>query len=166
MAPASDSFHLIESRELAVDENSKQTVSLLNEIGGVIDTLRSFGYSLYLKTRAHSWGNPHTLALGGTGSERGLVLGTWISLDATRERTLIFGLNIGWTASHWLVKSYIDDQDGDRELITNNLWSSPDFTATTIEAAIQHLRTALAALVASVNDGRVAECIASIQPRE
>jgi hypothetical protein len=151
---------------LAVDEHSQQIVKLLNELGAAIDALRSFGYGLYLKTRAHSWGNPHSLSLVSNGTKGRVGLGTSVSLDSTRARALVFGTGVKWTPSDWQIQSYVDDEDGDRDLITINLWSSTEYTATTIEDAVHQIQKAIGELIASVNEPRVAASIASIEPRK
>jgi hypothetical protein len=159
-----------------MDTDSQNTMLVLNTLASAVDRLQSFGYALYLETKARSWIQPRSITVSGKGFQishnhltqrfdRALILGCSIQRDATKERSIIFSLLLAWNPTHWFIQSSVEDEDMNRDTITHFLWESPEYQATTITGAIQAIDQALTNLMASVTDERVAASMATIEPR-
>jgi len=147
-----------------MDAASKHVVIVLEALAKTERQLQSFGYRLYLDTRARSWTQPRGITLS-DGDMPGLLLGFAIWRDSSGERSIIFSISIGFSSTHWSVRSFVDDEDGERDQITRELWESPEFKATTLEELVESLEQSLHALTSSVDQQAVREYLAIIERR-
>lgn len=149
-----------------MDLGSKEVVKALDAFTDLRAQLSSLGYKLYLETKAQCWTQPHSLAFCRKGyfpdTDPALMLGFGVAGDRTGNRSIIFSILVGWNTSRWSVQASVEDEDGSRESITDLLWESPDYEATTIDGLVDALQTALRALTSSVGDQRVATYLSSI----
>jgi|SaaInlStandDraft_4_1057021.scaffolds.fasta_scaffold129560_1 hypothetical protein len=112
-----------------MDIQSQNTVLLLNALAKTTDQLSTFGYNLYLKTKAYSWKQPRTVHVSGEGFritqnqqsqqfERALSFGFSINCDSIKERVIIFSLLVAWNSTNWFIQSFVEEEDNSREVIT------------------------------------------------
>jgi len=151
-----------------MDAASEHMVVAFEALAQVEHNLRSFGYKLYLETKARSWIQPRGLAFCRKGHAPGLpalIMGFAIHRDATGERAVVFSVLIAWDATHWSVQSFVEDEDGTREVITDELWQSQEYTASTLAELFKSVEDSVAALMSSARDGRVAAMLDSITRR-
>jgi hypothetical protein len=148
-----------------MDEASRQTVALLNALIAVMQDLGNFGYDLFVKTRAYTVLAPvGQTFISDAGGKKHIAFGCSLIRDESHRRTITFLVEIHWTASQWLIKSWAESQDIPPNPIQTRLWSSPEYSATTIDEVIHFVQKAVRELIASAEDKRVAECLATIVP--
>jgi hypothetical protein len=151
-----------------MDVGSQHVVMALDALASALDQLRSFGYGLYLETKARSWTQPRSLSFCGKGhapAEPALTLGFAIWRDGTGDRSIVFSIVVAWNTSHWSVQSSVEDEDVSRDVITDVLWESPEYQATTLEELVGSLQRAVHALLSSARDQRIAANLATIERR-
>jgi hypothetical protein len=92
-----------------------------------------------------------------------LQLGVAIYRDGSGARAIIFSVSVTWDKSHWSVQSQIDDEDGLRDPVTDVLWESPEYQATTLQELVATLDRAVGEAMSSANDQRVTGYLATIE---
>ena len=152
---------------LVMDRASEYVTAAFGALERITDELSSFGYRLYLETKARSWTQRRGFTFCGKGSLAmpGVIMGFDIHCGATGERAIVFSILVAWDAAHWSVQSCVDDEDMARDDITDKLWESPEYTAETFDGLLASLDKAVATLMASVNEDRVARILATVVPR-
>jgi hypothetical protein len=152
-----------------MDAGSKDLAKALDAFAQLCDQLRSFGYKLYVEHRARSWTQPRSVMFyrKGTQPDTQPAMGVGFAIwgDRTGRRSITFGIGVGWNGARWSVQASVEDEDGWREPITELLWESEEYEATTVDELIESLQLALQALTSSVNDPRVSAYLASIERR-
>src|ERR1700687_4082522 len=141
-----------------MDVGGQHVVLALDAFRKAVDQLRSFGSGLYLELRARSWTHTPSLSFCGKGYDPvkdALTLGFAIQSDAAGDRSVVFYILVAWDASHWSIQSFVEDEDVTRELITDVLWESQEYKATTLDELAESLQKSVHALVSSVLDQRV-----------
>lgn len=146
-----------------MDVASQQVVTALDALKSVSNQLGAFGYGLYRETRAKSWTPPRGITFCGKGHRPALTHGFAIWCDDSGNRSIIFSMMVAWDSNHWSVHSIVEDEDTDRDEITDVLWESEEYKATTLEELVGLLQTAADALVSSAGDERVAAHLATIE---
>jgi hypothetical protein len=152
-----------------MDLGSQNVVVALNALRGTLDELRSFGYKLFLQTKAHGWTQPGSaVSFCGKGhapAEPALTFGFAIWRDGNADCSIIFSILVAWNSRRWSVQSSVEDEDGSRDVITDTLWESPEYEATTLGGLVGSLQRAVNALTSSVHEQRVAAYLAAIERR-
>ncbi len=153
-----------------MDAASVHVVTALESIGRVQSQLQSFGYRLYLQTKAVSWTQPTSLHFfydrGHPYRALGFCFGFCILRDSSRDRGIGFEFEVSWDTQGWSVQSNVSDEDETREGVPSELlWQSAKYQATTLAELLESLQKAVDAQVASLNDARVASYLACIEPR-
>src|SRR5262245_21036480 len=138
-----------------MDMASQHVAAGPGALSGAIDRLRSFGYSLYLETKATGWTQPRGLTFCGKGyapSMPAVTMGFAIHRDDTGEKAVIFSILVAWDPAHWSVQSFVEDEDGTRDEITHDLWESPEYTSATLGEMVKSLDEAAGLLISSAKD--------------
>jgi hypothetical protein len=148
-----------------MDTGSQHLLMAFEALIAAQDQLRSFGYRLYLDTKARSWTQPKSITLyrGHPHDRPDLHLGLAIWRDRSGERSVSFTVSVNWDENHWSVQSCVENEDVLRDTITDTLWESPAYRATTLEDLVAMLERAVHELTSSIHDLRVAACLATIQ---
>ena len=114
-----------------MENDSQNVILVLNALATTVDQLQSFGYKLYLQTKAASWSQRRSVVVSGQGFiwyerrfDRGLSLGFGLQADATGNRSIIFSIVFAWDSARWFVQSCVEDEDATRENMTEDLWLS------------------------------------------
>jgi hypothetical protein len=150
---------------VAMDVASQHVAAGLEALARIEGKLRSFGYRLYLETKAKSWTQPRDLTFCGKGdapSIPAVTMGFAIHRDDTGERAVIFSILVAWDAARWSVQSFVEDEDGTRDEITRGLWESPEYTGETLDELLASIEKSVDALISSTHDHRVAAILATI----
>ena len=147
-----------------MDESSQKTVAFLDAISAAIEQLAGLGDGLFRKTRPYTALLPGRTMLVGVGDFKSIRFGCGLFRDESMNRSINFGVVIRWTASEWLIQSLATADDVPPNPIQTSLWSSPEYSATTIDDAVRLLQAAVRELIASADEPRVAECLATIVP--
>jgi hypothetical protein len=159
-----------------MDTGSQHVLLALNALANAVDELQSFGYGLYLKSKARSWTQPRGVSFSGKGFqtiqshesrqfERALTLGCAIQRDGTGDRSIVFSVLVAWNASHWSIQASVEDEDLTRDTITEALWESSEFKATTLDELVESIQNSVRALISSPRNERVAASLATIEQR-
>ncbi len=150
-----------------MDAGAQYLVVTLKALLAAQDRLRSFGYRLYLDTKARSWTQPQSITLhkGHPADGPALLLGFAIWRDSSGERSVIFTVSVAWDEGHWSIQSCVEDEDGSRDPITEALWESPAYRVKTLEDLVATLDRVVGELISSVSDQRVAASLATIERR-
>jgi hypothetical protein len=151
-----------------MDAASQHVTTALAALARTQDRLRSFGYALYLKTKAAGWTQPRGLAFCGKGyapPTPAVTMGFAIHRDRAGERAVIFSVLVAWDAAHWSVQSFVEDEDITREEITDGLWESPEFRAGTLDELVSSLERCVDALMDSAEHSRVAAALPTVARR-
>jgi hypothetical protein len=156
-----------------MDVGSQQVLIALNALANAVDELGTFGYGLYLESKARSWTQPRGVSFCARGVsfsgkglfERALTLGCAIQCDGSGDRSIEFSVLVAWNSSHWSIQASVEDEDLTRDTITELLWESSEYTATTLDELVEALQTSVQALISSTHDERVAAILATIERR-
>jgi hypothetical protein len=151
-----------------MDAASQHVTTGLGALARTLDKLRSFGYALYLETKATGWTQPRGLTFCGKGyapSMPAVTMGFAIHRDDTGERSLIFSILVAWDTTHWSIQSFVEDEDGTRDEITNGLWESAECSGSTLDEFVASLEQSVHALMSSTQDQRVAAMLATVARR-
>lgn len=151
-----------------MDAASQHVTAGLGALARTVDGLRSFGYALYLETKATGWTQPRGLTFGRKGhapSMPAVTMGFAIHRDDTGQRAVIFSILVAWDATHWSVQSFVEDEDGTRDEMTNGLWESPEYRGVTLDEFVASLEQSVDGLMASTRDQRVAAMLATVARR-
>ena len=151
-----------------MDVASRHLSMGLEALAQVEAKLRSFGYALYLETKATAWTQPHGLAFCGICDPNlipAVTLGFAIHRDETHERAIVFSILVAWNAAGWSIQSEVEDEDGTREEITRGLWESPKYECATLDEFMACLQKSVDALMSSPQDQRVAAALATVARR-
>jgi hypothetical protein len=152
-----------------VDIASQHVAAGLEALSGAVDRLRSFGYSLYLETKARGWTQPRGLTFCGKGyapSIPAVTVGFAIHRDGAGEKSVVFSILVAWDAAHWSIHCTVEDEDVSRDQITEDLWESPEYSAATLDEMLKCLDQATGMLISSAKEPRVAAMLASMGPRQ
>ncbi len=136
----------------------------LEALAQAVAKLRSFGYALYLETRAFAWTQPRGLAFCGL-PRSSVSLGFAINRDQTDERSIVFSILVAWDAAGWSIQSAVDDEDCTRDELTRGLWESPKYECATLDEFTACLQKSVDALMSSPRDQRVAAALATVARR-
>lgn len=138
-------------------------------LAGAVDRLRSFGYSLYLETKARGWTQPRGLTFCGKGyapSMPAVTIGFAIHRDGTGEKSVIFSILVAWDAAHWSIQCFVEAEDISRDQITEGLWESPEYICVTLDEMLKCLDKATGMLISSAKVARVAALLTSVGPSQ
>jgi hypothetical protein len=148
-----------------MDIASQHVVMALDAIGSVQSQLQSFGYRLYLDTKAHSWTQPTSIHLWYNGGRppraAGFAFGFCILGDSSGD--IGFSFEVAWNTQNWSVQCSVEDET--RNVTTEALWKSPKFQATTLPELLEALQSAVDGLISSARNPRIAACLATIERR-
>ena len=146
-----------------MDIASQHVAVGLKALSGAVDKLRSFGYSLYLETKARGWTQPRGLTFCGKGYAPpipAVIAGFAIHLDGAGEKSAIFSILVAWDAAHWSIQCSVEYEDGSRDQITEDLWESPEYRAATLDEMVKCLDQAIETLISSAKEPRVGAILA------
>jgi hypothetical protein len=151
-----------------MDAASQHVTTGLGALARTEDKLHRFGYALYLKTKATAWTQPRGLAFcrkGYAPAMPAVTMGFAIHRDDTGERAVVFSILVAWDAVHWSIQSFVEEEDGTRDEITNGLWESSEYKGATLDEFVASLEQSVDALMASTQDQRVAAMLATVARR-
>jgi hypothetical protein len=152
-----------------MDIASQHVAAGLVALAGAVDKLRSFGYSLYLETKARSWTQPRGLTFCGKGYASSMVavtIGFAIHRDSAGEKSIVFSILLAWDAAHWSIQCFVEDEDVSHDQITEGLWESPEYRGVTLDKMLKCLDQAIGMLISSAKEARVAAMLASVGPSQ
>ena len=148
-----------------MDIASQHLTSGIGALSASEEKLRSFGYSLYLETKAKAWTKPRGFTFCGKGhapSMPAVTMGVAIHRDDTNDKAVVFSILVAWDAVHWSVQSFVEDEDITRDEILAELWKSPEYTCATLDELLTCLDEATRLLISSAKDERVAAMLATV----
>jgi hypothetical protein len=151
-----------------MDAASQHVTTGLGALAQTVEKLRSFGYALYLETKATGWTQPRGLTFCGKGyapSMPAVTMGFAIHRDDSGERSVIFSILVAWDTAHWSIQAFVEDEDGTRDEITNGLWESAEYSGATLDEFVASLEQSVHALMTSTRDQRVATMLATVARR-
>src|SRR5262245_54380298 len=153
---------------VVMDFASQQVTRVFEALARTEDKLRSFGYQLYLGTKAEDWTQPNGLAFCASESDSGpttpaATVGFAIHRDDNGEKAVVFSVVIRWEAARWSVQSFVEDEDVTREDITVGLWESPEYQGGTLDELLTSLEQSVDALMSSTQEPKVAAMLATIR---
>jgi hypothetical protein len=124
-----------------MDNYGQHALIVLNALATAVDQLQSFGYKLYLQTKAANWKQPSSVVIGGKGFcwyerrfDRAFLLGFGLQVDSTGDHSIIFSIVFAWDSASWFVQACVEDEDTSRDSITDDLWLSREYFAATVRS--------------------------------
>ncbi|HYV40115.1 MAG TPA: hypothetical protein VE988_30795 [Gemmataceae bacterium] len=151
-----------------MDIASQHLVADLESLAKIEGRLRSFGRALWLETKAKSCAQPSGLRFCGIGyapSVPAVTIGFAITCDASRNKAIVFSILVAWTATHWSIQSFVEEEDVTRDVIQDELWKSEEFIAAAFDDLVGSLDKSIEALKSSIRNDRVSGILAAIRER-
>lgn len=156
-----------------MDESSQKVVAVLEALSSAVDEFQSFGYNLYLETKAPSWIPSRNLMVSGKDYkhygqkfDRAFTIVFTIECDEKKNRSLIFSILLTWNNTHWFTQSCVEYENMIDQISTETLWESGEYYATSTDMLIQIVQQASMELKESITYGSVAAQIAKIEQQQ